>query len=133
VGALLLVVLSVEGRQNTSSRTANPARAFLATHLQLRANDFKDLDRNRAVARTLKATDGREVATPGVVRIGVPAAFYLDQLRDVVAFKKESGAVLQIGTFSKPGRIDDIAGLDLDQPHLRSLRRCRPGDCDMQL
>jgi hypothetical protein len=130
---VLLCALSIEGRQHPSSRTVDSARQFLATHLQLQPDDFRSLDRSQPVARTLETADGREVATLGVVEIRVPAAFYIDQLRDVVAFKRESDAVLQIGTFSNPARVDDLAGLTLDERDLQSLRRCRPGDCDIQL
>lgn len=50
-----------------------------------------------------------------------------------MAFKSAGGAVLQIGTFSNPARVEDVAGLSLDERDFESLRRCRPRDCKMQL
>jgi hypothetical protein len=119
--------------QTADSRAAINAQQFLAAHFQLGSNDFRDLERRRPVTRTLGTADGREVAVLGVVRIGAPATFYLEQLRNVVAFKKAGAAVLQIGTFSKPARVEDIAGLSLDERDLESLQRCRPRDCKIQL
>jgi hypothetical protein len=57
---------------------------------------------------------------------------YIDQLRDIVAFKRHE-AVLQIGVFSELPRIDDIAGLTLDRDHVDDLRDCRLHHCDLQL
>jgi hypothetical protein len=119
--------------RSAESPAVHAAQQFLATHFQLGVRDFRELDRREPVTRTLSTTDGREVATLGVIRIGAPPTFYLDQLRDIVAFKRTGAAVLQIGAFSNPARLDDVAGLSLDDRDLRSLQRCRPGDCDIQL
>ena len=76
--------------------------------------------------------DGREVATLGVIEIGSPPTFYVDQLRNIVEFKRHE-AVLQIGTFSTPARIEDVASLTLERGDVEALRGCRPRDCDVQL
>jgi len=130
---LPLAAWPVDARQKDGARLPNAAHEFLAAHFQLGVRDFQDIDRRRPVTRTLETVDGREVATFGVVQIGAPASFYVDQLRDIVRFKKESPAVLQIGAFSKPARLDDVAALSLDPSDVEGLRRCRPGDCRVQL
>jgi hypothetical protein len=131
----LMLALAVAGMadQGRDSRAASHAQQFLTAHFQLGADDFRELDRRRPVTRALSAVDGREVAILGVIRIGVPAAFYLDQLRDIVTFKRAAAAVLQIGAFSEQAREADVAGLSLEDRDLESLRQCRPRDCGMQL
>jgi hypothetical protein len=131
VGLLTLALTGAHG-QSAQSHTSG-AQQFLATHFQLGSNDFRELERRRPVTRRLSTVDGREVAVLGAVHIGAPAAFYLDQLRDIVAFKRAGAAVLQIGAFSNPARVEDVAGLSLDERDLESLRRCRPSDCKIQL
>ena len=124
LGLLLPLGLAGWTSQSPEALAANDAQQFLAAHFQLGANDFRELDRRRAVTRTLNASDGREVAILGLVRIAAPATFYLDQLRDIVAFKKAGAAVLQIGAFSNPARLEDVAGLSLEESDFDSLRRC---------
>lgn len=132
--AFILSIAAIEkGPQRADAKTPGVAHQFLADHLQLGAGDFRELDRGQPVTRSLQAVDGREVATLGVVRIGVPAAFYIDQLRDIVAFKREGAGVRQIGAFSNPAIVDDVAGLSLDDGDLESLSQCRPRDCKVQL
>lgn len=109
------------------------ARAFLAGQFNLSANDFRDLDRGQVVARSLDVSDPREVATLGVMRVAVPAAYYIDQLRDIETFKGQSDAVLAIGRFSRPAAIDDVVRLPLTSSEIDSLRDCERRDCDVQL
>jgi hypothetical protein len=111
---------------------APDVEGFLRHDLGLSASDVRDVRAGRAASRTLSTSDGREVATAGAVLVGVPAAFYVDQLQDIVGFKR-SAAVLQIGTFGTPARLADVAALTLPPGDVDGLRRCRPHDCNIQL
>lgn len=110
----------------------NAAFAFLQTNFSLGNADRRVLEQFRPISRTLDASDGREVATLGVVRLRVPAEFYVDQLRHVAEFKRNP-SVLQIGVFSSPARIEDVENLTLESADVESLARCRPKACDVQL
>ena len=46
------------------------------------------INAGQVVVRTLDATDPREVATLGVVRIRVTPEFYAERLADIVTFKR---------------------------------------------
>jgi hypothetical protein len=52
--------------------------------------------------------------------------------RAIAEFKR-SRFVLAIGRFSDPPRPSDLNDLTLDQPDLDAIRRCRPGDCGLEL
>lgn len=108
------------------------ARAFLAATFDLSPADLAHLDRGAVVSRTLDASDKREVATLGVVRVRITPAFYVSQLLDIANFKQDE-AILQVGTFRTPPALPDVAGLTLEDADLRSLRDCRVGDCGVQL
>jgi hypothetical protein len=108
------------------------ARRFLATAFSLTASDFGRLEAGQVVSRTLPASDKREVATFGVVRIRMTPEFYVSRLNDIRDFKQDE-AVLQIGAFSQPPALSDVATLTLDIADVRSLRACRVGDCGLQL
>ena len=109
-----------------------PARAFLTSTFNLTKADYDRLDAGHVVTRTLEASDDREVVTLGVVRIKITPEFYVERLEDIVSFKKNE-AVLQIGTFGNLPVVADMAAMTLDDYDVRSLRRCRAGDCGVQL
>jgi hypothetical protein len=69
------------------------------------------------VSRTLETNHAREVATLGIIRIATTPEKYVERLADIATFKRTDD-VLQIGTFSDPPQIDDVAG------------RLRKGTCD---
>ena len=62
----------------------------------------------------------------------MPEECFIDRVRDIVSFKK-SDSVLQIGKFSDPPRLDDLAGLTLDSVDIEALRRCRPNSCEVKM
>ena len=84
------------------------------------------------VAKSLSSPERRETAVAGGVRIDVPIDFFVKRFRDIVAFKR-SEMVLQIGRFSSPPSLADVAGLTFDQSDLEALRRCRVGNCAWKL
>lgn len=103
VGALAVLLSRAECASSSEQSVAD----FLRTHFRMTAADLGDLARRGVVTRSLDTADDREVATVGVIQLRVPAAFYVAQLRDIVAFKR-SEAVLQIGAFEHPPRPDDL-------------------------
>jgi hypothetical protein len=116
----------------TASGADESARHFLTGPLALTRADLASLDAGRVVSRTIPSDHPREVGTLGVVRIAIPPAFYVERLSDIAAFKQDD-RILQIGTFSETPRVEDLAGLTLDDADVRRLRGCRVQDCDVQL
>lgn len=117
---------------SATSREHDAARAFLATSFQLTKADFDRIDGGQVVSRTMEVSDAREVATFGVVGVKITPEFYVERLANIVTFKKDE-AVLQIGAFGDPPDLLDVKDLTLDDSDIRSLRRCRVGDCGVQL
>ncbi len=127
--SLVLVTMMPAFAQRTSR---GAAESFLSEQFHFDAGDFRELDERRAVMRALPASDGREVAMVGVVRMRVPPAFYISQLRAIETFKRDE-AVLAIGIFRRPASPADAAALTLDPEDVERLQRCRPGSCKVQL
>ena len=115
-----------------AAEPSGPARAFLVDTFDLGPADLTRIDTGRVYSRTLPVRHGREVATLGIVRIETTPQRYVERLTDIVAFKRDD-AVLQIGTFSAPPRLEDVAGLTLEEADVSRLRDCRVADCDVQL
>jgi hypothetical protein len=105
-------------------------RAVLVRDLRFTAADLSDFQR-RVVRHSLPSTAPTELAVAGGVRIGVPKETFFARARDIVRFKN-GPEVLQIGRFSSPPSIDDLAPLIVDQDDFDAAS-CRPGDCEVRL
>ena len=129
VGTALWMLLAI-GIAATGE-TLSPHQ-FISTAFGLSAPDLRRLDSGQVVSRTLSATDSREMATFGAVRIKITPEFYVRQFSDIAKFK-QGEAVAQIGAFSTRAVPADIEALTLDDSDLKALSSCRVGDCGVQL
>lgn len=126
---LFAIAVAAAGQPAT---TKQDVHALLRSDGQFSDNDLGAVERDQAAARVLRSTERRELAAVGAVRVRASRASLLDHIRDIVSFKRNP-IVLQIGRFSDPPRLDDLARLTLDRDEVDALRRCRPGDCALRL
>jgi hypothetical protein len=111
---------------------ADPAvRAVLARDLRFSTADFAALRRGQVIKHGLPSRAPGEVAVVGAVRVNVPKAVFVARVRDIVRFKSGPG-VLQIGRFSSPPSLDDLAALTVEREDFDVLS-CRVGDCGIRL
>ncbi|HWB17451.1 MAG TPA: hypothetical protein VG538_13670 [Vicinamibacterales bacterium] len=107
--------------------------ALVQSALHFSDDDLNDLDRGRAVVKTLPSDAKREMATVGGIRIdGASMPGFVEQFQTLQGFRR-SQFVLQIARFSDEPRIEDLDGLTIEREDLDALRRCRVGSCDVQL
>ena len=131
--SLLVGVMAVGASQvRPTGDLPEEARALLRNRLQFSDANVVSLTRGDVIRRTLDSTHSGEVVAVGAVRIGVPGTFLTERVRDIVAFKK-SEYVLEIGTFSVPPRVDDLARLTVSAEDVEAIRQCKPGDCKLKL
>jgi hypothetical protein len=105
---------------------------FLQKQLAFTASELGAMDKGQIVVRLPKTPEAREVAAFAIMRLDVPSEFFLEKVRDIVNFKK-SDNVLQIGKFSNPPRIEDLASLTLDPVEIDTIRSCRINKCDFKM
>lgn len=108
------------------------SRAFLAATFALTNGELTKLDSGHVVARTLGTGHSREVATLGIVRMQTTPEAYIERLRDIVAFKRTEN-ILEIGRFSDPPAVADMAALTVEASDLHELRDCRVAACGVRL
>ena len=89
------------------------------------------LRRGQVVKHGLPSRAPGEIAVAGAVRIRAPKAAFFARVRDIARFKS-GPAVLQIGRFSNPPVLDDLAALTVDKDDF-DVRSCRVGDCGIRL
>ena len=115
--------------------TAQPARseplAFFQPTAIVAADEREQLDRGQPIARILPAAE-LEVAVFAAVPTDVNGDRLVSWIRSIGALKKSS-YVLAIGRFSDSPRLEDLAGLALDDEEVSGVRQCRPGDCAFKL
>ena len=108
------------------------AQTFLRSGVAFTDAQLAAVDAGQVVVKALPVPDKPEIAVFGAVRVRGDAGLFLDKLRDGVAFRR-SASVLEIGRFSRPPRVEDLAGLTLDDGDFKAARDCRPGDCDLKM
>ena len=132
VSLLLCLATLVVRAENSQAAFDDAAGAFLRRELGFTEDDLRKVGNGSVASRSLATEDGREVAAAGIVRVAITPEEFVRRMTDIASFKK-GDAVLQIGTFSAPPDITDVAGLTLPSADVRNLRSCRVGDCGMQL
>lgn len=126
VAALLLIVSAAP--RNDIDPTV---RAAMTHYLRFSPAELSDLQNGRIVKHSNEASAPGELAVAGAVRVNATKDRFLDRVRDIVDFKRGPD-VLEIGRFSNPPVLQDLAALTVDKDDF-DVRTCRIGDCDVRL
>jgi hypothetical protein len=110
-----------------------PAHTFLRKVVGLADDKIAAIDAGQVVTKPLPAADKPEIAVFGAVRVRGDRAAIVDQIRRDVGVVRRNALVLEIGRFSTPPRVEDLAGLTLDAGDFEAARKCKPGDCSIKL
>jgi hypothetical protein len=129
--AVLACLLCAAGTMAQERGIEAGVRAVLTSQLWFSDGDLADLGRGHVVKHGLESRAPGEVAVVGAILIRAPKAAFLAHVRDIVRFKSGPG-VLQIGRFSSPPVLDDLAALMIDKDDF-DPRSCRVGDCGIRL
>jgi hypothetical protein len=115
------------------AQTPQPAPyTFLRKQLAFTPAELIALENSKIIVKLPKTPETREVAAFAIMRLDIPADFLVERVRDITNFKKSEN-VLQIGKFSNPPRLEDLAGLTFDQVDIDAVRACRVKNCDIKL
>lgn len=106
-------------------------RAVLTRHLRFSISELSDLQGDKVVRHGLESGGAGEVGVVGAVKVHARKAAFLARVHDIVRFKSGPD-ILQIGTFSQPPRVDDLAALSVDRSDF-DVTTCHVRDCDVRL
>ena len=129
----LLVALALGGLASTAAADASRVVTFMRQAVGLSDVQIASVEAGQVVTKQLPAVDKGEIAAFGAVRVGGDRAAFLRQVGSGVGKTRKSAAVLEIGRFSLPPRVEDLAGLTLDEDTFAAVRECKPGDCGIKL
>ena len=109
-----------------------PPRPFLRKVIQLDDAQLAAVEKGEVITKLLPTTDKPEIAAFGVVKTGGTPDQLVALARDVRKFKKVP-QIPEIGHFSTPAKIEDLAGLTHPPDDITALKRCKPGSCDVKI
>jgi hypothetical protein len=128
----MLVATAAVLRPGAQAPDLDPVvRGVLTRYLRFSANDLSDLLRDRPVKHTLESRAPGEFGAVGAVHVRAPKTAFFDAVRDIVQFKRDP-SVLQIGRFSDPPSMGDLAALKIDKDDFDATT-CRVHDCGIRL
>lgn len=105
---------------------------ILTDRVGLTARQVAGVRAGRPVAVSLPASVDREIQVGGAVHIAADATTVAALLQDVE--KLESGeGFIRTRRLSDPPRLEDFKDLELPASDIASLRKCRPGKCEVKL
>jgi hypothetical protein len=111
--------------------TAHDPFAFFRPSIAVSADDRRELDGDKPIARSVRGPD-HEVGMFAAVQVNIDGDRLVAWTRHIEELK-ESPYLLAIGRFSDPPRLEDLDGLTLDDEDLSAIRRCRRSDCSLKL
>jgi hypothetical protein len=129
-GALLALTLA--GIALFAQTAPTDLDQFLRRQLGFTPFEMSELERGAIVVKLPPTMETREVAAFAIMPLRVPPEYYVTRFSDIVNFKK-SDNVLQIGKFSNPPRLEDLANLSLDPADIEAIRQCHLNKCDLKL
>jgi hypothetical protein len=106
-------------------------RGVLTRYLRFSNSELADLQRGRTVKHTLDSRSSSEFGVAGATQIRASTATFLSAARDITRFKSDR-SVLEIGRFSDPPTLQDLAALAVEKKDF-DASSCRMHDCGIRL
>jgi hypothetical protein len=106
--------------------------AFFTRNIGLTGDQIEGIRNGKPAAVTLKSRIPDEIFVFGAVYIHAEPEAYVRFVTDIERLSKipEYPA---IGRFSNPPQISDLKNFDFDSDDITALKKCKPGDCMIQL
>jgi hypothetical protein len=111
------------------ARPQEPQR-FLSTHGTLTPAEIAAVEGGSVVVKRLETPVKNELAILGAARVGDTSEFFLRMYRDIERFETGWGVTKKL---SSPPKLEDFQALSLPEEDWKSLRDCKPGDCEVKL
>ena len=129
---LTLALLSPFAAGSGSNNGAVEPFRFFREYVGLNDDQIAAIRGGKAIARILDSRTPDEVFVFGAVHVQSTPEDYLKLASDVDALRKLPN-YLAIQKFGDPPRLADLDGLKLEADDIRELRKCKTGDCEVQM
>lgn len=129
---LITAALGLVGAQGTTQSLPEGFETYLTTEVRPTAAERRTLLSGGPLTKLLPSDQSKEVFVFGAIWIDASPAEYVKRVKNIEDFEK-GGAFRITRKISNPPRLDDFAQLQLPEDDVKSLRRCKPGDCELKL
>ena len=128
-GCAALIVSAPRAQQGSDTAALDQ---FISKEFLAKPAEITRVREGRPYVTLLPSTHDREIVVGGVIKISAPAERTVAAIRDIEQFESGEG-FLQTKRLSNPPTLNDFAAYQVDPKDLESLRRCKPGSCDVKL
>ena len=94
--------------------------------------EFAAIESGQSVAKTLTSRIPDEIFVVGAVYINAAPEDYLKFANDFDRMRKLP-EFLALTRFANPPQLSDLKGWELDSDDIKALKKCKVGDCDLQV
>jgi hypothetical protein len=129
---IMLSGIILSGAIYGTGQTIQEPHAFFRDQIGLSDVQIATISGGRAVVKMLPAKTPAEVFIFGAVHVDAAPEDYLEFAFDMSRLRSMPG-YLGVGRFSNPPTFSDLEGFTLEPEDIRTLRKCKPGKCDVQL
>ncbi len=128
VVGILIAAIALPG----SSRSSPDLQTYLQQNIGLSQDEIAAVRSGQPVAKALPSRTPSEVFLFGAVYIHAAPEAYLQFAHDLERLRKLPN-YLALGVFAHPPQLSHLKGFSFDRDDIRALRRCKPGDCLIQM
>ncbi len=130
--AAALVALIAAATLPGASQSNPDLQTFFRQDMALSQDQVAAIRSGQAVAKTMPSRTPAEVFLVGAVYIHAVPESYLQFARDFDRLRKLPN-YLALGVFSNPPQPSDLKGFSFDSDEIKALKKCTPGDCELQM
>ena len=130
--AAVLVVLSAVVARSAFCQSNRDLQTFFKQDIGPTKDEITAIRSGQPVAKTLPSRTPSEVFLFGAVYIHAAPQSYIRFVRDFDR-RRELPSYWALQVFSNPPRLSDLKDFSFDNDEVQALRKCTPGDCQIQL
>lgn len=130
VSALLALIAAAASP--ASAQPDSGLQTFFTENVGLSQAQIAAIGSGEPVAKTLPARTPAEVFLFGAVYIEAAPESYLRLVHDFERLRRVP-SYLALGVFTQPSQLSHSHGFSFDSDDTRALRKCKPGDCLIQM
>ncbi len=130
--AIILGVIAVANGTTCHAQTTAEVEGYFKNFVELAPEQIADIRNGRPVGKVLRSRTPNEIFLFGAVYVNANPDDYIkfatdfDRLRQLPEY-------VSLGKFSDPPRLEDLAGLSLDDDDITALKSCKPQSCEVQI
>lgn len=132
-GVTVIVALTlVSGAARCWSQTSPDLNTYFKDYVGLSDDQVREIRSGKAVAKNLRSRAPAEILMFAAVYINATPDAYIALSTDFDRLRKLPG-YLALARFSDPPRLADFNGFTFERDDIKSLKKCKSGDCDVQM